>query len=95
MAFAQEISHTDLSVLDLELLDDNCDLPPFGPVYDTIASLADLALDLQLLPGYLDIRVEFSMLSDPRYLEFGWSLHLPVLFAGHLALLEERHVESF
>ena len=88
MAFTQKITQTDLTILYFEFFNHYCDLPPSSSIYDTVAALADLALYLQLLPANFDVWIEFTMLGDSCYLEFGWSLDLFILFAGQLTFLE-------
>ena len=87
MAFAEKISQADFAVFDFKLFDNNSYFSPLCPINNSIATFADLALNLKLFPGDLNIRVKLSVLGNASNLEFRGSLNLFMFFAGQLTLL--------
>jgi hypothetical protein len=70
VAFAQEISETDIPIFDFEFLDYNKYFPPFSLVNDTVTALINAVQQLQLTPLNLDVGAELTALCYPVDLEF-------------------------
>lgn len=69
MTLTEEILETDIPIFDLELLDNDRDLPPFCLINEPKPTLIDLRLQLQLVPLDLNIGVELSVLCDSFQLQ--------------------------
>jgi hypothetical protein len=71
MTLAQKVPYAYISSLDFEFLDSHDSLPPLGLINDTITTLANITLNLELLPVNLQVRVECTVLRDAGYLKLG------------------------
>jgi hypothetical protein len=71
VTLTQKVSDADISILDFEFLDNHYGLSPLSLIDDTVATLANITLNLEFFPIDLEVRVKCTMFGDASDLKLG------------------------